>query len=92
MNQEINIVDAEYLGGYEIRLKFDDESCQEVDFRSFLEGALHPQIQEFLNMEKFRSFRIEYGDLVWGDYELCFPVADLHHNQLVPKRSEMLAA
>ena len=21
---------------------------------------------------------IDYGDLVWGDYEMCFPLADLY--------------
>lgn len=92
MNQEINIVEAEYLGGYGIRIKFDDGACQEVDFHPFLKAALHPQIQEFLNLEKFTKFRIEYGELVWGDYDLCFPVADLHDNQITPKHSESLAA
>jgi hypothetical protein len=92
MNQEINIVDAKHMGGYGIRLKFDDGSSQDVDFQSFLEAALHPQIREFLKMDNFMRFRIEYGELIWGDYDLCFPVADLHKNQIFPKQSKMLAA
>ena len=31
---------------------------------------------------RFATFRIEYGELVWGDYDLCFPVIDLYLNQL----------
>lgn len=92
MNQEINILEAEYLGGYRIRLQFDDGSHQEVDFQPFLKAALHPQIKEFLNLERFRKFRIEYGELVWGDYELCFPITDLYENSIAPEASSMLAA
>ncbi len=92
MNPEINIVGAIYLGGYLIRLKFEDASIQEVDFQPFLVGSLHPEIRAFLDLEKFMGFRLEYGDLVWGDYELCFPISDLYDNQIIPRRREMIAA
>ena len=92
MNPEINIVWAEYLGGYRIRMKFEDDSIQEVDFQPFLVGSLHPEIRAFLDLEKFTGFRLEYGDLVWGDYELCFPISDLYDNQILPRRREMIAA
>ena len=32
--------------------------------------------------EKFQGFRVEHGDLVWGDYDLCFPVADLYRGKI----------
>jgi len=35
-------------------------------------------------MKKFKviveHFKIEFGDLVWHDYELCFPIIDLYEN------------
>lgn len=92
MNSEINIIEAEYLGAYRIRLRFDDDSVQETDFQPFLAAALHPQIQAFLNLEKFMGFRVEYGDLVWGDYDLCFPIFDLYQNQILAKETELVAA
>ena len=92
MNPEINIVGAKYLGRYRIHLEFEDASKQEVDFRPFLVGSLHPEIRVFLDLEKFMGFRLEYGDLVWGDYELCFPISDLYDNQILPRHSEMIAA
>lgn len=92
MNPEINIVGAKHLGGYRIHLEFEDASIQEVDFKPFLVGSLHPEIRAFLDLERFMMFRLEYGDLVWGDYELCFPVSDLHDNQILPRHSEMIAA
>jgi hypothetical protein len=92
MNPEINIVAAEYLGRYQLRLTFDDGSLQKVDFQPFLAASLHPQIRGFLDLEKFMVFRLEYGDLVWGDYELCFPISDLYDNQILSRHSERIAA
>ncbi len=33
-------------------------------------------------LEKLKNFRVEHGDLVWGDYDLCFPIADLYHGHI----------
>jgi hypothetical protein len=35
---------------------------------------------------------VEYGDLVWGDYELCFPVKDLYANQISHSNADLIAA
>jgi hypothetical protein len=76
----INIVSAEPAGELQLRLRFDDGAEQVVDFKSFLSRAQHPDIRAFLDPERFAAFRIEHGELVWGDYELCFPVIDLYRN------------
>ena len=78
----INIVSAEPAGDLRLRLHFDDDTEQVVDFKPFLSRAVHPDIRAFVDPARFATFRIEYGDLVWGDYELCFPVIDLYRNQL----------
>jgi hypothetical protein len=82
MNQTINILSAEFLGDYRLRLLFDDGRQQVVDFKSFLIHAQHPDILAYLEPEKFAGFRIEYGELIWGDYDLCFPIMDLYFNQV----------
>jgi hypothetical protein len=92
MDQHIEIFRAKHLGGYRILIEFDDGHLQEVDFGPFLESASHPQIREFLKAEKFIQFRIEYGDLIWGDYELCFPICDLYENHIAPVHTTKLAA
>jgi len=81
--QVVNIVSAELAGDYRIRLVFDDGTRQEVDFKPFLAASTHPDIRAYLAPERFAAFRLEYGELVWGDYALCFPVADLYLNRLV---------
>ena len=70
------------MGDYRLRLVFDDGNEEVVDFKPFLTRSHHPDIRAFLDPVKFANFRIEYGELVWGDYELCFPIIDLYRNQL----------
>jgi hypothetical protein len=78
----INIVSAEPAGDLRLRLRFDDGTEQVVDFKPFLSRSVHPDIRAYLDPARFATFRIKYGELVWGDYELCFPVIDLYRNQL----------
>jgi hypothetical protein len=78
----IHIVTAEQAVDFRIRLRFDDGTEQTVDFKPFLTHTLHPDIRAWLDPVRFATFRIEYGELVWGDYALCFPVIDLYRNQI----------
>ncbi|OGT03374.1 MAG: hypothetical protein A3F73_06815 [Gallionellales bacterium RIFCSPLOWO2_12_FULL_59_22] len=79
----INITAAEQVGDYALRLSFDDGTVQTVDFKPFLSLSRHPAIRAYLEPERFAGFSIEYGELVWGDYDLCFPIADLYRNRLM---------
>jgi hypothetical protein len=79
---QIDVTSAVQSGDYRIRLCFGDRTEQEVDFEPFLSHSVHPDIRAFLDPIRFRTFRIEYGELVWGDYDLCFPVIDLYRNQI----------
>lgn len=88
----INIVAAELVGDCQIRLSFDDGAVQVVDFKPFLARSQHPDIRAYLDPARFATFRIEYGELVWGDFELCFPVIDLYRNQLDKSASLEAAA
>ena len=92
MNAIINIIKANYLGGYSVELEFGDGKRQKVNFEPFLKKSLHPEIRSYLNQDKFIQFRVEYGDLVWGDYELCFPVKDLYANQISHSNADLIAA
>lgn len=78
----INIVSAQQAGDCVIHLVFDDGTAQDVDFKPFLTHSSHPDIKSFLDPARFAGFRIEYGELVWGDYELCFPIEDLYKNRI----------
>lgn len=78
----LNIVAAEQVGDFRIRLQFNDGAEQTIDFKPFLTHALHPDIRAWLDPARFAIFRIEYGELIWGDFDLCFPMIDLYRNQI----------
>jgi hypothetical protein len=78
----INIVTSEQAGDYLVHLRFDDGTEQTVDFKPFLTHTLHPDIRAWLEPARFATFRLEYRELVWGDYDLCFPAIDLYRNQI----------
>ena len=88
----INIVKAEMAGEYKVRLQFDDSTVQTIDFLPFLSHARHPAIRAYLDPNRFADFRINYGELLWGDYDLCFPVAELYCNRIVHGESLAEAA
>jgi hypothetical protein len=39
-------------------------------------------IRDYLEPSRFGTFRVEYGDLIWDDYGLCFPTAGLYENRI----------
>ena len=41
----------------------------------------------WLDPDRFAGFRVEFGELVWGDYELCFPMIDLYRNKIDHRNS-----
>ena len=77
-NTLIEINDAQYIGDFAIKIKFNDGIEKLVDFKPFLLKSLHPSIKKYLNEKKFKDFKIVDGNLNWNDYDLIFPVADLY--------------
>lgn len=78
----LEIRKADYLSGYRLRLVFNDEAIRVVDFEPFLRHARNPLIREYLDLSLFKDFSIVYGDLIWHDYALCFPISDLYEGNL----------
>jgi hypothetical protein len=78
----LNILSVEKTGRYKLRLVFDDGSRQEVNFAAFLSQSRHPDIRSYLDEKRFDSYRLEHGELVLGDFDLCFPIMDLYLNQI----------
>jgi hypothetical protein len=78
----LEITEANYVSGYKIRLVFNDETERVVDFGPFLEKARNPDTTDYRDLKKFREFRIEHGDLIWGDFQMIFPIADLYRGEI----------
>lgn len=78
----INVVEARHVGGYKLRLRFSNGKARIVDFGPFLSRSRNPMIRAYLDPKRFASFKVDKGDLLWGDFDLCFPVADLYQNTI----------
>src|SRR5688572_10787953 len=79
----LEITEAEYVSGYKIRLTFNDGMVRVVDFEPFLRRAQNPDLTQYRQLRKFKSFHLHYGDLMWGDYEMIFPIMDLYHGDIL---------
>lgn len=77
----ISIQEAVYLGDYKINFRFSDGINKIIDFERFLKSSKNQMTNKYLDKVLFESFYIEYGDIVWNDYELCFPVWELHEGK-----------
>ena len=69
-------------GTYVLRLRFADGKTVTVDFGPFLRQSGHPEIRKYLKPGLFKSYRLERGELMWGDFDLCFPIADLYEGRI----------
>ena len=78
----ISILKTEYLGEYKIKIIFSDNTIQTIDFKEFLTSSRNPMTRKYLDTKLFQKFTIEYGDISWNDYELCFPIWDLHEGTI----------
>jgi hypothetical protein len=78
----LEITGAKYISGYKIRLTFNDGAERVMDFEPFLRKAGNPDLTQYRQLRKFKNFRLHYGDLMWGDYEMIFPTADLHRGEI----------
>lgn len=78
----ISISKAEYKSGYRIAFQFSDGIERIVDFEPFLKAAKNPMTTKYLDQELFKDFSLIHGDIVWNDYDLCFPIWDLHEGKI----------
>ena len=83
-DQVITIISIEYIGEYKIKLSFNDNTIQLVDFFPFLNSSLNPLTRKYLTKQEFKKFKIDNGDLEWNDFDICFPIADLYENNIKP--------
>ena len=78
----IEIIKAEYLTEYKIQFTFSDQTEKVIDFEPFLTTAKNPMSKKYLDVNLFKAFSISYGDIIWNDYEMCFPIWDLHEGNI----------
>ncbi len=78
----ISIDKAEYADEYKIKFFFSDGVERLIDFSTFLKRAKNPMTRKYLDEQLFMNYSIKYGDIIWNDYEMCFPIWDLHEGNI----------
>ena len=89
--KRVKILKAKHAGKYSLSLTFSDGKEQMVDLELFLKASQHPEIRKYLKPALFKRFRLDGGELMWGDYDLIFPVMDLYNNSIVLTPSKAAA-
>lgn len=79
----LRVEEATYVPRYRVDIKFNDGTRRVVDFGPFLKQARNPMFTKYRRLEQFKSFHIQDGDLMWGDFEMIFPIMDLHGGQIL---------
>lgn len=79
----ISIIRADYIGEYSIHLWFADGTHHTVDFAPFLLHARNPMTTKYRDTNLFQNFTIEYGNLHWNRYEMCFQTSTLYSSSAI---------
>jgi hypothetical protein len=74
----LRVKEAKYVPRHRVDIKFNDGTHRVVDFGPFLKQARNPMFTKYRRAKEFKSFHIQDGDLMWGDYEMIFPTMDLY--------------
>lgn len=87
----IKIIKVKLLEDYKLSIVFSNKKTQVVDFEPFLKQSSHSEVRKYLEKKYFKKFHIKDGDLMWGDYDLIFPIADLYKNQIIKNKKSTIA-
>lgn len=62
----MKVKNAKYIQEYIIEVFFNDETVKRTNLRSFLFSVTNPMTTKYRNIELFKKFKVEYGNLSWG--------------------------
>ena len=74
----IQILKIKIQSSYVLEISFADGKKTVIDFEPFLTQSQHPEIRKYLDVELFSQFKIEDSDLMWGDFDMMFPIDELY--------------
>lgn len=81
---DIKVVGAEFSHDHSLRVLFSDGNSRIVDFSPFLNRTTHPIMKKYLIPARFKKFRIDRGNVVWGkNWDLIFPIEQLYNGEIV---------
>lgn len=77
------ITNATDVGNLLVRMTFSDNTSQVINVGDFIRQYPHPQYNKYLDERKFRQFKIEDENIVWGkNLDLIFPIEQLYRGHI----------
>jgi len=77
-NKSIAVSSAKYLFEYTLQITFNNGVIKNIDFTPFLNEISVPEYKKYLLIEEFKKFKIEGGNIVWGeDWDLIYSIDTL---------------
>jgi len=78
----IEVLKAEYVGDFVLEVYFNDGMYKRIDFKSFIFNSFNPSINKYSDETLFKQYAIVDGNLNWNDYDMIFPLEDLHNGEI----------
>ncbi|MBI4648082.1 MAG: DUF2442 domain-containing protein [Bacteroidia bacterium] len=78
-----SIKEVKYLEDYKLRIVFSNGHINIVNFEPFIKKARNQMIIKYRDINLFKSFYIEEGNLIWNDYEMSFSLEDLYQRKIM---------
>lgn len=79
----VNVVEAQYEGGFKLSITYSDGKCNVIDFHPFMQRHRNGYLKKYHSPAVFKKFYIENGNLVWGEnWDMVFPVQQLHNGRV----------
>ena len=79
----LSVINAEYIGELSVKIFFNDETTSNIDVGEFIKKHPHPQYNKYLEEKNFKKFKIDSGNVVWGNnWDLIFPIEQLYDGAL----------
>ncbi len=79
----LSIIKAEYTGNLSVKIVFNDNTINIINIGNFIKAHPHPQYNKYLDEEKFKKFKIDNGNIVWGkNWDLIFPLENLYKGNI----------
>lgn len=81
--RNLYITNVTNAGNLCVDIVFNDKTQQRIDVGEFIHRHPHPQYNKYLNADLFATFKLDDGNVVWGDdWDLIFPIEQLHQGKI----------
>ena len=75
------MLSAKYIDDYKVEIIFDDKKKNIINFLPAIKS--NPVCKKYLDISKFKKFKVDQGNIVWGNnWDMIFTLDSLYNNTL----------